>query len=660
MNITKRIVLSVVGALFLLALMVSAMVYYSLQQSQRAAVELQHAELTSMAKLRLQEETQIALGVISLYGDKGLAHPDSTDAYKKQAKEAIAKLRWNDGKGYFFITSYQGVLQLNPARPDLVGKHTYDDRDPDGVYYVRQLIEGAQKGGAMVAYRFGKPGQDGLFPKLTAAAGYAPWEWVIGTGVYTDDIDQKAQEYAQASEEQSDALLFRILALTAFVLILLGVVAYRVVLKLMAPLLAVSASIEEIASGDADLTQRLVVGSQDEIGALSASFNKLLAKLQQIIAKVQGESNQVFDTAGHVRELAVAIGREAATMSTQTDEVSETAGHAKRNVDSVAAAVSQVNSSTQAVAHSSEGIASHLRSVAAAVEQMSANLNVVSGAGENMNLGMSTVASAIEEMSASLNEVAGNSAQASRVAGKAKEQAGLASETIHALGQSAVQIGKVVELIRGIAAQTNLLALNATIEAASAGEAGKGFAVVAGEVKELAKQTAQATEEIRSQVEAIQGNTDRSVAAIGHIVAVIEEVNTLSSSIAAAVEEQTATTNEISRNVVGVAGSAKEVGANVQQVAIGANEVSRSVQDAVQGVNEITRSIGGLADGTREITNHAAQAAQSMGSVASRVEGVRVAYKTVSAATRDSLSASEELSKLSQGLQGLVGQFKVK
>ena len=659
MSITKRIVLSVAGAMLLLAALVSAIVVYSLGQNQDSIVEMQRTELIGMSQLRLTEQTQIAQQVVALYGEKAAQHPDSTKAYQQMAKQAVAKLRWNQGKGYFFITSFRGVFQLNPVRPDLEGKDTYEDKDPEGTPYVKQLIEQARKGGGVVQYRFNKPGEEGAFPKMTAAIDYAPWEWVIGTGVYTDDIDQKAKEYALVIEEQGNSLLFRILAMTLFILVLLAVVAYRVVLKLMAPLQTVSAAVEKIASGDADLTQRLAVNSQDEIGALSQSFNKLLAKLQQIIAKVQTESGEVRSNAEHVRELAVSIGRESGNMNSQTDLVSVAVGEAKRNVDSVAAAVSQVNSSTQSVAHSSESIASHLRSVAAAVEEMSANLNVIAGAGENMNLGMSTVASAIEEMSASLNEVAGNSAQASRVAGKAKTQAALASDTVHALGQSADQIGKVVELIKGIAAQTNLLALNATIEAASAGEAGKGFAVVAGEVKELAKQTALATEEIRSQVASIQQNTGRSVEAISLIVTVIDEVNTLSANIAAAVEEQTATTNEISRNVVGVAGNAKDVGANVQQVALGANEVSRSVQEAVQGVTEITRSIGGLAEGTGEITNHAAHAAQSMQGVAKSVTEVQKAYQAVSGATQESLGASEKLSKLSHGLQEQVGQFKV-
>lgn len=658
MTITRRVVLVVVLSLLALAGLMSSLVYYSLGKNQEQSLAQNRHELESLARQRLKEQVQIALTLLQHYGDQAQAQPESTTVYQERAKKALAQIKW-DGGGYFFLYNLQGDVIQVPGRPDLDGKNLMSAKDTNNVYYVKELVENARKGLGFVVYHFTKPNQKGLFPKLGVSAGFTPWQWMVGTGVYIDDIDEKIQAYEQEYRENQSALLTRIGLMTGILLLVLGFVVSRLILRFMRPLQAVSVSIERIASGDADLTQRLEITSHDEIGALSASFNKLLGKLQQIIGRVQSETQQVEQNAQKVQGIASSINRDAATMSEQTNQVAGAVEGAKSNVDSVAAAVAEVNASTQTVAHSSDAIASHLRTVAAAVEQMSANLNVVAGAGENMNLGMNTVAAAIEEMSASLGEVAQNSAQASQVAGNAKDQAGLASQTIHALGESANQIGKVVELIRGIASQTNLLALNATIEAASAGEAGKGFAVVAGEVKELAKQTAQATEDIRLQVEAIQGNTGRSVEAIGQIVHVIEQVNTLSASIAAAVEEQTATTNEISRNVVGVAQNAKEVGSNVQQVALGANEVSKSVQQAVSGVTEISSSITGLADGTREIARHAENASQMMGGVAQRVDGVKAAYSDVSKATTQSLEASDQLKNLSLALGQLVGQFKV-
>jgi methyl-accepting chemotaxis protein len=618
-----------------------------------------------------QELEHMVESIITVFADyEARAQRGEMDrAAARQAAFAMVKaMRYDEGRGYFWINDLTlpiPVMLMHAIKPTLDGKPLSDPAYDCALGKKQNLFQAmvevsASTGEGFVDYVWPDPKDtEKTLPKLSYVQRFAPWDLLVGTGVYIDDIDEKVAAFeANASALQWHSFYVKA-SLTLGLLVLVALVAYRSAVKLMAPLRAVSGSLASISSGDADLTQRLDVSTRDEIGILSSSFNLLLEKLQQIMARVQGESRNVAGTSTQVRELAVSIEREASRINVQTQEVSVAVVGAKNNVDSVAAAVAEVNSSTQTVAHSSEGISSHLRTVAAAVEQMSANLHVVAGAGENMNTGMNTVAAAIEEMSASLSEVAQNSAQASRVAGQAKEQAGLASQTIHALGESASQIGKVVEIIKGIAAQTNLLALNATIEAASAGEAGKGFAVVAGEVKELAKQTALATEEIRKQIEAIQGNTGRSVSAIGQIVNVIEDVNNLSGAIAAAVEEQTATTNEISRNVVNVAGSAREVGVNMQQVAIGANEVSKSVQDAVHGVNEITRSIAGLAEGTREIANHAAQAAVAMGDVSSRIEEVRTSYQTVSTASRDSLSASGELDALGKKLLAEVGQFKV-
>lgn len=458
---------------------------------------------------------------------------------------------------------------------------------------------------------------------------------------------------------ETKAALLNAILLSLFIVVLVALFAMWLAGRLAKPLGDVATIMADIAEGAGDLTRRLQVAGNDEIGVLSASFNKLLAKLQQIIAKVQQEASRVSASSNKSRELLQGVQQQAVLMSEQTRIAETDVLNASGNVDSMAAAVTEINTSTQVVAHSGNSISQNLNTVAAAVEEMSANLGAVAHSSENVTVGMNTVAAAIEEMSASLGEVAQNSASASRVAGKAKDQARMASQTMDALGQSADQIGKVVELIKGIAAQTNLLALNATIEAASAGEAGKGFAVVAGEVKELAKQTAQATEEIRKQVDAIQGNSVRSVEAIGQIVSVIDDVNNLSASIAAAVEEQTATTNEISRNVVGVAGSVKDVGNNIQQAAQGANEVSRSVHQAVQGVDEISHSITALAGGTQEISEHAETASRTMVGVSIGVKNIRGAVGNVSEATSTSLANAEELQQLSKDLHQLVGQFKV-
>jgi len=251
--------------------------------------------------------------------------------------------------------------------------------------------------------------------------------------------------------------------------------------------------------------------------------------------------------------------------------------------------VSEIAGTAQTLGSSSEELTSVSHTMAGNAEETSAQANVVSAASEQISKNVQTVATGTEQMSASIKEIAQNANEAAKVAKTAVKVAETTNATVAKLGDSSAEIGQVIKVITSIAEQTNLLALNATIEAARAGEAGKGFAVVANEVKELANQTAKATEDISQKIEAIQADTKSSVEAIGEITEIINRINDISSTIASAVEEQTATTAEIGRNVNETARGSAEISQNISGVAQAAQETSSGVGQTQQAANELSR-----------------------------------------------------------------------
>jgi methyl-accepting chemotaxis protein len=255
----------------------------------------------------------------------------------------------------------------------------------------------------------------------------------------------------------------------------------------------------------------------------------------------------------------------------------------------LAEAVDKIGKTSELLASSAEELSSVTQQMAANAEETSAQANVVSAAAEQVSSNVQTVATGTEEMSASIKEIAKSASEAAKVAETAVGVAGRTNDTVAKLGESSAEIGKVIKVITSIAQQTNLLALNATIEAARAGEAGKGFAVVANEVKELAKETAKATEDISQKIEAIQSDTRGAVEAIGQISAIINQINDIQNTIASAVEEQTATTNEIGRNVAEAAKGSGEIAQNISAVAMAAASTTQGAADAQTATAELAR-----------------------------------------------------------------------
>ena len=338
---------------------------------------------------------------------------------------------------------------------------------------------------------------------------------------------------------------------------------------------------ERSAASHAEVRQAIVVVAITLVIGLAAAFAIVVLITRSItgsLRRVQKALDRVADG-----DLTAEAGVSGA------DELGRMAASLARAQQSLRQVMGQVVESSQTVAAAAEELSASSGQVAAGSEETSTQAGVVAAAAEQVSRNVQAVAAGAEQMGASIREIAQNSSEAAKVAAQATQMASMTNETVAKLGASSQEIGQVVKSINSIAEQTNLLALNATIEAARAGEAGKGFAVVAGEVKELAQETARATEDISRRVEAIQADAASAVTAIGQIGEIISTINDYQLTIASAVEEQTATTNEMSRGVQEAATGSGEIATNITGVATAAASSTQVVGQMGNAVSELAR-----------------------------------------------------------------------
>lgn len=366
----------------------------------------------------------------------------------------------------------------------------------------------------------------------------------------------------QANDAADDtyrlAMTLLLVSIGAGIVIGLGL-TWFISMAIVNPINAAITSLRDIAEGEGDLTKRLPAKSSDEVGEMARWFNTFIEKLQSMIT--------------HIAENSKGVGNR----STELSKISQVLqGDAE-----------QTYQKSTSVASSAEKMSANLNSVAAAMEESATNVNMV--------------ATAAEEMSSTINEIAENAEKARGVSTEAVHQAKSASEKMTALGAAADKIGKVTETITEISEQTNLLALNATIEAARAGEAGKGFAVVANEIKELAKQTAEATLDIKTLIDDVQTTTLSATDGIKRISEIISGVNEIVGTIATAVEEQTATTSEIAGNIAQASEGIQEVNENVNQSSTAATMISEDISGVSGAANNINSVSGSIKDNAKTL-----------------------------------------------------------
>jgi methyl-accepting chemotaxis protein len=552
MSLKAKVLSLAVLPVLLFALVISLTTLFILQEQARKEVEETRQRLLSDAKATLQSYVAVAMTTIKPLYD---AAAQGDDAARAQAIKLLSNITYGKD-GYFFGYDSNTVRLFKAKDPEGVGKSFKDNRDPNGVYVNRDLVKVAQDGTHYLQYSSPLPGNTQvLVPKLGYTEFLPKWDMAVGTSVNLDGIEAQVAVVEAKVEERMQGVVLSIVGVALVVLLVIAAVGMLLANTILRPLNLMKANLDDIAAGEGDLTRRLSITSQDELGALAGSFNRFVDKIHGLVRQITEMTSQLTGLVNQVSEQA-----------NRSDQAMERQRH---ETDQVATAINEMSAAAQEVAKSAQN-------AAVAAQQTD----------EEGQAAKRVVAGSIVKIHALVDDIRSSGV------------------SLDSLQKDVSSIVSVLGVIRSIAEQTNLLALNAAIEAARAGEAGRGFAVVADEVRALASRTQISTQEIQGMIDRLQAGTQSAVeamrrsseagdgtsaqaneagASLDTMAQLIATINSMNAQIASAAEEQTAVAEEINRSVHQIAVAVDSVADETQ---LGA-QTSRSLADLGQRLGSL-------------------------------------------------------------------------
>ncbi len=505
-----------------------------------ALVMLRHSMLEDR-KAKIRNLTEYAYSQLAYYEELQRSGKMTLEEAQQHAKESLRKARYDD-KEYFWLNDFHPRSVMHPIKPELQGRDMTDNRDPTGKQLYVEFVRVVRANGAgFVDYQWSKPGSEQAVPKLSYVKGFAPWDWIVGTGIYIDDVD--------AAFRQNLLWLGGIAAVLLLVQGLAGWLIRSSILKQLGgePTQAV-ALMQQVAAGD--LTVSVAAPPESLLGAL----NQMLASLRELISDVNRSAGTLAGNAAEIRHAA--------------SEISRAAEHQSDATSSMAAAIEELTVTSSHISDNASDTETNSRS---ALQQADEGRSRVEAASR-----------AIENIAHTVND---------------------ASARIHALAERANQVSGIALVIKDIAGQTNLLALNAAIEAARAGDQGRGFAVVADEVRTLSERTAKATGEIEEMLQSIQRDTAAAVAAMNSALPEVGNGVTLANAASESLRLIESETGKTLDRIGDVAAATREQSTTSTSIAQRVEEIAQMVEETtstIRGTAKAANSLEELAHGLRQ------------------------------------------------------------